>query len=69
MNFQEKTMDCWCQPYIDYHSDRIFHKFINMYKLINMYNTFLAPTTECTVLLHVLSECPIASKIVESTTK
>ena len=69
MNFQEKTMDCWCQPYIDYHSDRIFHKFINMYKLINMYNTFLEPIAECTILLRVLSELLIAWEIVESTTK
>lgn len=41
MNFEELSMDKWCQARNDYHSENTCCRFINMY------NVFLEPTEEC----------------------
>ena len=41
MNFEEESMDDCCREHNAYHSKKIVCQFINMY------NSFLAPATEC----------------------
>ena len=41
MNFEEETMDDWCQVHNAHYSEKTCQEFINMY------NVFFVPTTEC----------------------